>query len=204
MPGHAASIGVAGLWSSETAEAPNPDSVLLAFDSFNTIAPGTGIFSGFEAVSIAPLPLFRTAILEETAAIVRGSYAIDTAAFDGTSWKIYENTEGQQIVFNLDTDATWTREFDVADTDTSWEQGDNAAGLSEYSGTYILPDGSTIAGTGVLNLSSSGAARTYETTQQTTSVIPLPASAWLLLGASSLLAYLGRRRKSVLSEPAMA
>ncbi len=196
------SIGIAGPWSSSTAEVPNPASVLLSFDSVFAVVPGTGFLSGYDPVSISDLPLNRVSVLQDDAAAVRSIYAIDTSSFDGKSWKVYQNGAGDEIVFNLDTDATWRRSFDIADTDTSWAQSENGAGLLEYTGTYILPDGTSVAGTGILNASSSGEARLFENSQQA-QVIPLPAGAWLLLGASGLLVGFLSRRK-IRAQPELA
>jgi hypothetical protein len=195
-PSHAvttASVGVAGSWSSATAEVANPPSAVLSFSNLFAVSPGDGFLTGYNPVSIDDLPLVRTTVLENSASSVRAIYAIDTAIFDGLAWKTYEDASGNEIVFNLDTDATWLRFFDKADTDTSWEQWDNASGMLEYTGTYILPGGQQIAGTGVLNASSGGNARVFETTQSAT-VIPLPATAWLLLGAAGLMGFVGRRK----------
>ncbi len=195
-PGHAVtagSIGVAGEWRSATSEQANPDSALLEFFNLVVLPAGTGFLAGYSPVSVGDLPLNRVTVLQDDANAVRAVYELDMS-FTGERWKVYENDAGAQIVFNLNTDATWLRFFDRDDTDTSWAQWNKDVGLpGEFSGTYLLPDGTILAGTGILNASSAGQARTFEVTQQS-SAIPLPATAWLLLGASAFLGYFGRRK----------
>jgi hypothetical protein len=186
-PSYAATIGTAGNWSSDVADVAAPASALLSFTNFQTISAGTGFLTGYSLEAMADLPLILLGGI---------TYGIDTSLFDGDSWKVYSNGAGEEIAFNLNTDATWQRFFDPVDDDASWTQ------VGEYSGTYILPDGTAVAGTGFLNMSSSGRgsdrARTFQQTQagEEPQVIPLPASGFLLLGASGLLGFAGFRRRS--------
>ena len=183
-PGHAATIGATGNWSSDVADEPTPPSALISFSGLMTNSPGTGFLAGYSLDSIGDLPLVS----------IGGTIYGVASDFDGGSWKVYSNGSGDQVSFDLNTDATWNRFFDPGDNDASWTQ------IGEYSGTYTLPDGSTTAGTGFLNMSSSGdvneRAKTFQLTQQGTEPqpIPLPASAWFLLGASGFMGYIGRKR----------
>lgn len=199
-PVQAASIGVTGAWESETSSEADPADVVLQFMNLSTPGGGTGFLAGYEATSIGDLILQRDDSSSNDEGDVFGYYSINTELFDGSGWKRYQDGQGNVIVFDLDTDATWRRFFDSSDRDTSWAQDANSEGLFEYSGTYTLPDGTKLRGSGILNASASGDAQLFENTQQSTEgspeVIPLPATVWLLFGASGVLGYFGRRKRS--------
>lgn len=182
---NASSIGFAGLWSeSDTSAAPGSNTFI--FDSFATLF-SDGAFSGYEATNVNSLDFTATSTSNDGISSLT-SYEI-AAGYDGTAWKTYSNAAGDIITFDLDLDATWLRTFDLSDGDVNYEQQTNSAGVFEYTGLYTFADGSTMFGRGQLNASRDGKAAVYEITQTT---VPLPAAAWLMMGA---LGALGVMRK---------
>ena len=184
----ASSIGFAGLWSESDASA-EPLSNTLSFDSTTTLF-SDGIFAGYEAANVNPLEFSAISTTNDgVTALTRYGLA---SGYDGSAWKTYENEAGDVITFDLDLDATWVRTFDIADGDVNYEQGSNADGVFEYTGIYTFGDGSSFFGRGQLNASSDEEARVYEVTQAV-NVIPLPGTAWLLIGAIGGLGVMRRR-----------
>lgn len=183
----AASVGFGGVWE-ETGTGSAPVATTLSFDNLFTFV-ATGFFSGYDATLVKPLDLVLTSS-QTVGDTVLSEYAI-VGGYDGTAWKTYFDGS-DEITFDLDLDATWVRTFDVNDGDLNYDQGPNGDGVFEYTGTYTLADGTTVAGRGQLNASSAGQASTFEITQ---TAVPVPAAVWLMGTAMGLLGAARIRRR---------